>query len=510
MIGQIVSLLLTPYGMFTFMIGFLLFFFLPMVPRITGIFHRLAHLHQWLGARMVKRGGIVISEHGDLLLKRMSPTDIGTEEIEFGDETKEFEDPHEAKSSWMGIGFTFADEAHGILFSLKDCAVGRRKKEARETDRHVIRGTAKEGDEYGIMGWVKALYEFPKDTYELVNLNHVRHLMTGNERAEHPQRVETYYRHSRSPYASGASTVRVILILAALLLPFGVAFFAWNQVASSNTGGGSTIIGVLWFLLAGPNIKEWWSNLDHDAIQQRMMHGLKTLLVVGPLPVIFGLLGYYVGWGISVSLFVIFAIGFIVPILFIELLRFSETAANTLAPKLLKMGFLAYDEPVWVETPRGYTIREYRTLDNVDTQQVVWHTLLGRKMGFTFEPSPNQWGTELADPDNVEARTVDSTDSKSNLPADAGIVEERQRAETYGSWVPKRLRRNHYYLWSGIALHRYAHAATGQKTFKKLEKAKEDYGEEEDEQKSLVRTVAATGFVSLLLAIGLFFFVIGV
>jgi len=76
--------------------------------------------------------------------------------------------------------------------------------------------------------------------------------------------------------------------------------------------------------------------------------------------------------------------------------------------------------------------------------------------------------------------------------------------------VPKRIRNNHYYLWSGIVLHRFAHAATGQKTFKRLEKAKEEFGEEDVDQRSLGLTMAAVGLVSLFTGIGLFFFLIGI
>lgn len=532
MIGQILAMLLTPFGMFAFAGGLLLFFMLPMVPRVLNIFHRLSHVHLWLGARMLKRAAVVIAEQGDLLLKRMSPNDVGTEEIEFADDTKEFEDPHQAKSNWMGISFAFGDEAHGILFSLRDAAIGRREKQAEESDELVIKATEQEKEMYEVFGWQKAVYEFKEGVHELVNLNHIRQLMTGSERGEHPQRVKTYYKNSRVPYQNGPSTARLILLLVALIAPFGACFFIWQQVTNSGGGGGSTIVGFMALGLASSGeitdrIKEWFNNTDWHYVAERtaawMIHTTKVSLVVLPLPLLFGALAYFGSPMFSLLLFIIMAMGFLfIPIL-VEILKISDGITQSLATMLIKMGLMAYRTPVFEETPRGYTIREYSQLEEVDENNVAWHPLLGREFGFTFSPSPEMWGTELADKEELKATTLtDGGDpladpsenghrnAKTNIPSGYSIIPEKQRA-MYGSMVPARIIDNKYYLWTGVALHRFAHVATGQKTFKRLEKSKEEFGEDDGmTDKSLITAMGVLGSLSLVAGIIVFFVLIGV
>jgi hypothetical protein len=547
MIFQILGLLLTPYGMLAFAVGLLGFFLLPMVPRTLNIFHGLANVHLKLGARMLKRAAVVISEQGDLLLKRMSPNDVGTEEIEFQDDTKEFEDAHRAKSNWMGIPFAFADEAHGVLFSLRDAAVGRREIEAAKNDEVVVKATEQETSMYEVMGWQKAVYELPKDVYELVNLNHIRHLMTGNERAEHPQRVKTYYRNSRKPYEDGTSTVRAILLLVALIGPFGAMFIIWQQVSGSGAGG-TTIVGMMGMGVFGALFGSDDDGDDADplaeggdgsddgrdwgAIKSRLAHLAKVSLVVLPLPAVFLALTVFATPTFAISLLVIMSLGFATVPLLVEVLKISDGITHSLSHMLLKLGLSAYREPVWEETAGGYRLREFSQLDAVDEDNIVWHTLLGRKMGFTFNPSPEMWGTELADPAKLEAETIQVTEAaaqnggdivyadggegqqvsaaKTNIPSGYGIIPEKQRA-VYGSMVPSSVERGKYYLWSGIALGRFRNVAIGRKTFKRLEKAKEEFGEDGGmSDKSLIIAMSVLGTISLIAGIVVFFVLIGV
>jgi len=533
MLGALISTLISPYGMFAVASGLLLFFLLPAVPRALGIFRAFANLHLWLGARMLKRATVVVAEQGDLLLKRMRPNDVGTEEVEFQDTTKEFEDPHQAKSSWMGIPFAFADEVHGVMFSLRDGAIGRRKKRAEEKDEMVIRATESESQMYEIMAWVRGVLEFPEGRHELVNLNHIRQLMTGSERAEHPQRVKTYYQNSREPYKDGRSTAEYIMLIVALLAPFGMMFLIWQQMSGQGNVGGSTIVGTL--LLAVPSLGELRDRIqavDWSAVRAAIIHAVKVAVVVLPLPLTFLGIGYFVNPTFSMILLLIFAAGFLLIPLLVELLKVSDGITGTLSKTLLKMGLLAYSKPVFEETQRGYRIREFDQLDDVDESNIVWHTLLGRQFGFTFTPDRDMWGTELADTQRLRNERLFATESAAkrtdeirytdggdevqnvsaattNLPSGYAIVPEKQRA-VYGSMVPAKLRDGCYYLLTGVALQRFANVATGEKTMKRLEKSKEEFGEEGDQSRGLVWAIAVLGILSLLAGIVVFFFLIGV
>jgi hypothetical protein len=539
MIGQLIATLTTPVGIVFLFGGLILFFGLPIVPRTLNIFHGLSRFHIRLGTRMLKRASVVISEQGDLLLKRMSPNDIGTEEMQFADETKEFEDPHQAKSHWMGIPFAFADEVHGVLFSLRDAALGRREKVAKENDELVIKATEQERDMYDVIGWQKAVYEFPTDVYELVNLNHIRHLMTGNERSEHPQRVKTYYRNSRIVYSDGPSTVRVILLLAALIGPFVATFFIWQNVGRGGAGG-SSVIGMLFLGLIGNPLSAIKSRLSGGGsgggrdwrgmiktLARKVKHAIKVGVVVVPLPALFVAIGYYVAPTYAFILAVIMAIGFLFIPLLVEVLKISDGLTHALSHRLLKMGLAAYRSPVWEETPSGYRLREYSQLDKVDQEHVAWHSLLGRACGFTFTPGRESWGTEVVDttelkgtmladgsgdplaPPNTATGSHKSA-AKTNIPSGYSIIPEKQRA-VYGSMVPASIKRDKYYLWAGVALGRFRNVATGRKTFKRLEKSKEEFGEDAGlSEKSLIIAMSVLGSLSLVSGIVVFFFIIGV
>lgn len=539
MIFQILGFLASPFGWLTFILGIVLFFILPLVPRTLGIFHGLADFHMKLGARMLKRAAVVVSEQGDLLLKRMRPNDVGTEEIVFQSDTKEFEDPHEAKSNWMGIPFAFADETHGIFFSLRDCALGKREKQANEQDELVIKATEQEQNMYEVMGWQKALYELPKGVYELVNLNHVRHLITGSERGEHPQRVKAYYENSRKPYQDGTGVSKWIMLIVAMLAPFGMCFFIWQQMSTGGGGGGGTkIIGFMALGLLGSDgiaeviktkanafadrIKavDWKYVADRTAAWT--IHTTKVLLVVAPLPILFAGIAYYLTLTMAIVMFSVLAMGFLFIPFMIEILKKSDGVTGSLSEILIKLGLSAYSSPVWVETPEGYRIREYSHLD-VDEDTTTWHTLLGRYSGFSFDPNPSMWGTEVADKERVKSMTlgadggsgdsdplkVDGGEQKSaaktNLPSGYSIIPEKQRA-VYGSFVPSRIRDGKYYLWTGIALSRYKNVATGEKTFKRLEKSKEEFGESDGiEDSSMLKAIMGTGVFSLIMGILVFF-----
>jgi hypothetical protein len=500
LIGTFLGLLTSPFGMLAFLGGLVMFLILPMVPRVTNYFQSFARLHLWLAARMLQRASIILSEHGDLILKRISPDDIGTETASFDDDTKEFEDLNErkAKSSWMGIPFALADEVHGFLFTPIEAALGARKNSAEKRDEMVVKATAGERDTHNVQGWVRGVFSFPKDTHELVNLNKVRHLVTGIERAEHPQRVETFYELSREPYEEGTSATDMILILMAIVGPFAAIWVLASQLGFGGGGGPSSTVGYGSYLALLVNLGGLEAIRRFDWKKVAV-----SIVVLGPLPLLFVVLALFVSPIIAVMIFVIIGMGFWTLPLLIEILKISTGAANTISGLLLKSGFFGYEKPVWEYTARGYQIREFNKLD-VDEENIVWHPFLGRTFGFTFDPDPSLWDDALVDTDSLKEKMEVPTDANTNVPSDYTRVPDKQRA-VYGSFVPNRLKRSQYYVWTGIALERMKNVATGEKSHKRLTQSKEEHGSVSGlDQSSIMKTVFAGGLISFLAGLGVF------
>jgi len=492
-IGAIFSflgILASPFGILFFMFGVVQFIALPIVSRVTNYFHAFSRLHLWLGARMLKRASVVVSEHGDLLLKRMSPDDIGTETVDFNQDTKEFEDQNErrAKSNWMGIPFALADEVHGFLFTPIDAAIGKRKMLAEQQDEMVVKATEQEREMYDVHGWVRGVLEFPKGKYELVDLNMVRQLVTGSERSEHPQRVESFYELSREPYQEGTGTAKLIMVIVALIGPFAAIWVLSSQLGMS--GGATETVS---FSLAALLV----SLARFDDIDTKRL-GVSAV-VLGTLPALFLLLLVLTSPLYAISLFIIMGMGFWSPVLVIEVLKFSDKVTDSLSNILLKSGFSGYDEPVFVYGKRGYTVEEYNKL-HVDEDSVVWHSFLGRKFGFTFDPTPANWDIQIPDNEAISTRSVEGG-GRTNLPSGFDIIPERTRA-VYGDFVPRRLKSDCYYPKTGIALSRMKNVSTGNKSHGRLTQAKEEYGG--------TSALSETSLMYAVVGVGMFSFITGV
>lgn len=487
---------ISPFGMLAFLIGLVMFIVMPMVPRVTNYFHAFSRFHLWLGANMLKRASVVVSEHGDLLLKRMSPDDIGTETIPFNDDRKEFEDQNErkAKSSWMGIPFALADEVHGFLFTPLEAALGKRKKHAEQRDEMVRKATPKERQKYGVQGWIKGVLSFPKDTYEMCNLNNVRQLVTGSERAEHPQRVDTFYDLSRDPYKDGTSVTRFIILIVALIGPFagiwvlasqlgiGPSAASAGQAASESvsygdgapagtpinaTNASAAILFLLMSRLGGSGLVDRLKAVDWKRVAV-------SIPVLGLLPLIFGLVFLVAGPIVAIFIMVLMGMGFWMMPVLIQVLKASDKLTNSIAGLLLKSGFMGYRLPVFEYTPRGYETREFSKMD-VDESSVVWHSFLGRKFGFTYTPDESVWEGALANTDDLDNRAVDTLDTNTNVPAGNNVIGEQVRA-VYGEYIPNRFKRNQIYVKTGIALERMKNVACGEKSHKRLTRSKEEHG----------------------------------
>ncbi len=488
----LLSYLLSPFGMMSLLLGFVAFLAGPIIPRALGTGYKFAHFPLWLGMALLKRGAIVTSEHGDLLLKRISPDDnIGTEKIRFKDGIKEFEDTQEAKTHFFGIPFALADSKHGFLYTIKDAAIGRRKKEAEQRDEMVIKATEQENSMYNVGGWYRGVLEFPAKAYEFVNLNDVRQMVSGSEFAEHPQRVETYYEHSRSPYQKAASAMKFILLIVAIVGPFAALWLLATQLSDGSSTSTVTVSSLL--LLSVPKSAK---NLQW----KRLLGSLLTVLLAGGIE-----FGLFVMFG-PIGLFYInllFILGYLTIPIFFQLARVHTKTATSASRLLAKIGLLGYEQPVLVETTDKLALKEYNDLD--DSVNVQWHRFLGRKVGFAFDSTPELWDTAVAETNEIENTAVADGSAKTNLPSGYSVIPEKQRA-VYGAFVPSRLKSSKYYVWTGILLERFAHVATGRKTHKRLEQAKEIHGGQSGmSNKAIIVAMSVLGTVSLIAGIVVFF-----
>lgn len=529
-------------GIFALLLGMLLFLALPIVPRATDKFHRFANLHLWLSMSILTRAAIVVSEHGDILLKRMQFDDLGVETMQFGDEEKEFEDPDSALHYWMGIPFALADEVHGVLFDPRHAALGARKQDAKEKNEYAARASDTVWQRDGIYKWIKGVFEMPKQN-ELVDLGAVRYLVDGGERSEYPARTERYYEYSRDPFKTATRATRFILIVVALLGPFAMMWLLASQGGGGGGGGGSTVsyeLGVfaLWLIplnevlpdglldtarraaarvkaavtSAGAGIKSAAAGGGSDAKDSFDDVPWKdvgiVLGVVLPLPTLFLLLFVFASPIFAVLFFVTLGMGFwAVPLLAI-LTRPWNLVSGGLSRLLLKLGLLGYERPVWEWTPAKYRLREYDHLDS--TGDVTWYNLSGSLVGFSFDPSPDSWGAEVVEKSELETRSEVATDGgeavDGNLPTGYTRAPSMSRADMFAAMVPTRIKNSCYYLHTGIATGRFADSAVGDKSLSRLLWSKDKYGGEGGlSDRSIVYAMVGCGLLSFVFGVWVFF-----
>lgn len=518
----LLGFLLSFKGLFLLLLGVILFLALPVIPKATGQFRKFTNFHLWLSASLLGRAAIVVSEHGDLLLKRMTFDDLGVEKISFGNEDKEFEDPSSSLHHWLGIPFAMADEVHGVLFDPRHAALGQRKNASDERGETTIPATQYEWDQFGVHEWKRGVFEMPTK-FELVTLGAVRHLIDGGERAEYPKRVEKIYEHSRAPFESGTSPTRFILILAALLGPFAMMWLLATQGGGGGGGGGSTV-GYGGTLLLLPSLRNRVTSVakrvsgalkpsaDRDSGGDREPIDWKrlgvTLGVLLPLPTIFLLVFVFVSPITAILAFIVLGMGFwMLPILSI-LTRPSKRLSGGFSRMLLKLGLLGYEKPVLEWTPAKYQLREFSELD--DTGDVKWYGLQGSLIGFTYSPTPDSWGPEVMEEDEIKAGQEMVADGgspqESNIPANYTRMPSMKRASSYAAFVPQTLKSDKYYLNTGIATGRFSDSAVGEKALSRLLWAKEEYGGGSGlSDKAIIYAMVGCGVLSTALGVFVFF-----
>lgn len=187
------------YMVFVWVLGLLGFFVLPVLSSITTTVKWPAKFAGGMAMRVIGRAAMVVSEHDEIVFKRMAYKDIGVERIVFGAENKDFDDPWAALSHWKGFPFALADEVTGTLFDPRYAAFGAAFREEVQAG-NVDRNADPDGqDSFDVTSWGPGIVELP-GSYELVDLSGVRALVDGGERAEFPQRIESLYEFTREPF----------------------------------------------------------------------------------------------------------------------------------------------------------------------------------------------------------------------------------------------------------------------------------------------------------------------
>jgi hypothetical protein len=507
MIGAILSFLFSIFGVFTILLGFVSFFFLPVIGLITP-FKSFSTFFLHLAALPLNRAAIVVSEQDNVLFKQMSFTNIGLECINLDDTDKLFEDPDNALHHWLGIPFAFADEKHGILFDLRHPALGMRKQEIEKRGEEAYLATDEEYESFGVAKWVPAALEMPA-LHELVNLSAVRELVDGGERAEYPERGEEFYKHSRDPFADKASLKKFLYPSIAFSIPF---FGIWIGV--TQLGGPSETVGygasVLWLLIGSVQFDlrdklsrawSWLKALDWFKI-------ISAFLLITIPSGIFTAIAVFVSPSLSASILVTYLIGMALMPLLTILFSPSALIGGALSKLYFKLGFFGFQNPVMRWTPSKYEIVEHDSLRTAEQNSTEWYDLFGTVLGFTYDPEPRSWGAEHVPHAELEAMEPVADGGQklgtSNLPAK--YIRSDMKRDLYGGYIPKRLSDKHYYLKSAIAWGRFKNTAHGDKTLRKLLEAKDEHGAADDDvDEGLVfKATVVSGVFGALLGTGIF------
>mgnify|MGYP000367844562 CR=1 FL=1 len=489
------SYLFSIFGVFTLLLGALTFLLLPVVPKATGRAKFLARFYLWLMARTLKRGAFVLSEHGDLLLKRMSFDDRGVELMDMGgDDPKAFEDPDDARHAFYGIPFALADEVHGILFDPRHAAVGARKQTHDRANRMFYKATESESGQYNVMGWVRGVLELPKDTHELVDLSAMRHLVTGSEQADHPNTVARFREYAEAPYKDGTSASRLLILIAAIVGPFIILGIMASQLGGSGPSssiGFGTVLGIL------------ASTTAPSKATLKRAAGTLAVLLVFAVPL--GLIAVFVSPVTALWVVLTYGLGFV---LVAGLMLLLGQAVGGIPRLMLRMALMGYDKPVFEWTPRSYQLREHRELDDT-APRPTWYGLQGADVGFTYTPSAESFPDAAIDSDELRARQdvlADGSGTSTNLPAGSARYPELQRAGYLAAFVPDKPDDGSLYINTAHVFGAFTHAAVGLKSHRFLVRAKKEYGDRSGiGDKTFVYSVAGLAALSFASGIGVFF-----
>jgi len=229
------------------------------------------------------------------------------------------------------------------------------------------------------------------------------------------------------------------------------------------------------------------------------------LAAVGLLPVaVLVAIAVFLGPIIAVSVTVGLTIGFLFVPMLTFLSQISQGIGGLFSKLYFKLGFFGYRQPVICWTQTKYVVKELDQLDSTDG--VEWYDLFGHTVGFTYEPGPESWGPEVVSHGEIESRqpVTDGGTTESNLPKKYLPSEESR--DSYGKYLPSRVRDSKYYVDAGMVLERFTNSADGEKSLNKLLEAKEVHGSGSGgiDDSTVFKASMFMGVVGALLGIGIF------
>ena len=556
--------LISPWGLLAILAGFLAFFLMPVISLVSR-FKQFSQLFLALATFPLKRLAVVISEHNDAYLKQMEYMGLGFEKITIDDEVKIFEDPDNALHHWRGLSFALADEEHGVLFDPRHAAAGARKEELDKRGEGEFLATEAEWEDYGVAKWKPAFFEMPS-VHEILDLSKVQNLIDGGERSEFAKRIEELYKNSRDPFDDSSSVSKYLFPVVGFLMTFCGIWFMVSQFGIPFTGGGggaaasetvsygnnsappatpinsttptptngtNATAAMLMLLLAGIGINPreipgkivgWFKRRDWR------LFGAVCLLVGTPLAVVAGLVLVF---GPLLAGFAVFnaIVGFLIMPILTILTSPSTIISGAFSKLYFRLGFMGYRQPVFNWTRQKYEIVERDSLNH--TGEITWYSVFGTDtVGFTFPPEQESWGPEYRtskevesyQPAGIDTETKRRTDRSAPMTdlsfgngdalADGGrdthlpkkYVPSNIKRDVYGGFIPRRVKKSAYYLYTPTVMGRFKNSANGEKSLRKLLEAKEKHGEGGvgADDATIAKMTAVTGMLGALSGIVIF------
>jgi len=497
-------------GVATLLVGFVAFFLLPMVvlPFRTKA---PARLYLSLATIPIKRAAIVVSAHNDIVFKPMRFDAVGVEKITLDGEEKDFEDPDGALHYWQNIPFALADEVRGVLFDPRHAAAGMRKRATKTKGESHYLATEEEHSRFGVSKWVKGVFEMPRD-HELVDLSAVRELAFGGERSDYGNKAEEYYKHSQQNDPGLKKYGKYLMPIAG----FGIPFFGiWFMKSQFGTGGptDSVSYGMVGIGMLGASLSMSWDHVSDKlrgfGIWIKSLNWRKIGAVTFWSVAFLAFEGFCYrsfGIGTTAGINVMLIIGYLIMPILAIITKPSKILSGLFSKLFFRLGFMAYQQPVFYWEPQGYQLKEFSHIDKVG--ETTWYGMFNSKVGFSYNPEPETWDAEVVPHKKIESRQVDS-DVKSNLPK--GFVPTNTMVrDASGAFVPKRVSDDSYYLHTARVINRFDGSASGEKTHLRFQEAKEKHGGLAEAMTDRTTALLTAGMGFFGAASGIWIFILGV
>ena len=202
---------------------------------------RVAGLLRAGAAATLFRPSITFAESTDLLLRRrIWNGERGAEVLPQGGEEIEIADPGDAIWSWHGQPLSVVDEVFGLAFDPRHMAVGEVLRKHRQRGELYVGDLTKWRLNQGTVA-VPGYAKIPREATRFA-LDAARELVWGAEEGDHPHTATEYFKKSQEGRISKSVSRQLLLPLVALVVGFGLMWFAAKYGPGGGGGGGSTII----------------------------------------------------------------------------------------------------------------------------------------------------------------------------------------------------------------------------------------------------------------------------